>query len=132
MNTDWNKFSEFLHSCSFYHFSHIEQPHGKNKPSTGRKTWEQFTPIKKREPQRQNMATSSTRPETGRDQVLFGADSYANGPPVHSSTPRKQDLSSSGLVLDSHMHHIVFKNYLWIIFFSEPVFGRYESHITLS
>lgn len=111
-----------MHSCSFYHFSHIAQPHGKNKASTGRKTWEQFTPIKKREPQRQNMATSSTRPETRRDQVLFGADSYASGPPVHSSTPRKQDLSSSGLV-DSHMHHVVFKNYLVIIFFSEHLFG---------
>lgn len=104
-----------IEQCTIQEKSHSEQPTGKSKPFIGRKTWEQSTPMKKREIQRaeQSLAPSYvTSPEIGRN--VLGAEVAPSCQPyattlVHSGTPtvpdvmkmtpssaRKQDLSSSG------------------------------------
>jgi len=97
----------------FYQYRHVELPTGKNKLFTGRKMWENSTPIKKREPQAQSLAPPFiTSPEIGRDAVSSELVTACQPYPtsmVHSGTPtipdvmklepssgRKRDLSSSG------------------------------------
>ncbi|XP_068747542.1 M-phase phosphoprotein 9-like isoform X2 [Montipora capricornis] len=85
--------------------SSIDQLTGKNKTSKGRKTWDQSTPIKKREPQLQNMTTTYSRSEMVRD--VLGGESTSSSQPystldAHScmsnipSYERKRDSLSSG------------------------------------
>ncbi|KAJ7374044.1 M-phase phosphoprotein 9 [Desmophyllum pertusum] len=97
--------------------SRIEQPTSKTKPFTGRKTWDQSTPIKKRDHQAQYQLTSYISPESGRDFLgseltscpLHGSTLATPRLSSHSVAPaapdvmklptssgRKQDLSSSG------------------------------------
>lgn len=105
----------FVFSCFFFLSSHIEQSTGKNKLFTGRKTWEQSTPIKKRDIQKADqsqLASSYTSPEIPRDvlssELAASCHPYATSP-IHSGSPavpdvlkipscptKKQDLSSNG------------------------------------
>lgn len=101
----------------FYQHSRIDQPTGKNKPFTGRKTWDQSTPLKKREHQTQYQLTSYTGAESGRDTLSSEiascqlrdstlatprmlSHSVAPAAPdvtkVSMSSGRRQDLSASG------------------------------------
>lgn len=88
---------------------------GKNKLFTGRKTWEQSTPIKKRDIQKaeqSQLASSYTSPEIPRDvlssEVAASCNPYTSSL-MHSGSPavpdvlkipscptKKQDLSSNG------------------------------------
>ena len=105
----------FVFSCFFFLSSHIEQSTGKNKLFTGRKTWEQSTPIKKRDIQKaeqSQLASSYTSPEIPRDvpsselaaschpyatsPILSGSPAVADVLKIPSCPTKKQDLSSNG------------------------------------
>jgi len=107
----------------FFLSSHIERSTGKNKLFTGWKTWEQSTPIKKRNIQKaeqSQLASSYTSPEIPRDvlssELAASCHPYASSlmhsgsPAVPAAVPaavpdvlkipscptKKQDLSSNG------------------------------------
>ena len=107
----------FIFSCFLFLLSHIEQSTGKNKLFTERKTWEQSTPIKKRDIQKaeqSQLASSYTSPEIPRH-VLSSASCYPYASSLlHSGSPavpdvlkisscptKKQDLSSNGYLCSS-------------------------------
>ena len=84
-------------------FSSVEQLPVKSKSSKGRKTWDQSTPVKKREPHLHNTSTSYKRSEMMRD--VLGNESVSSSHPyttmdtysslaTPSSCVRKQDFIS--------------------------------------
>ena len=84
-------------------FSSVEQLPVKTKSSKGRKTWEQSTPVKKREPHLPNTSTTYKRSEMMRD--VLGNESVSSSQPYStvdtfsslatpSSCVRKQDFIS--------------------------------------
>ena len=104
----------FVFYC-FFLSSHIEHSTGKNKLFTGRKTWEQSTPIKKRDIQKADqsqLASSYTSPEIPRDvpsselaaschpyatsPILSGSPAVADVLKIPSCPTKKQDWSSNG------------------------------------
>ena len=82
----------------FFLSSHIEQSTGKNKLFTGRKTWEQSTPIKKRDIQKADQSqlpSSYTSPEIPRDvpssELAASCHPYATSA-IHSGSPAVADV----------------------------------------
>ena len=116
----------------FFLLSHIEQSTGKNKLFTGRKTWEQSTPIKKRDIQKADqsqLASSYTSPEIPRDvlssELAASCHPHATSP-IHSGSPavpdvlkipscptKKQDLTSNGYLCLSF--NIIFFFWLFLL-----------------
>ena len=128
----------------FFLLSHIEQSTGKNKLFTGRKTWEQSTPIKKRDIQKADQSqlpSSYTSPEIPRDvpssELAASCHPYATSP-IHSGSPavadvlkipscptKKQDLSSNGYLCLSF-------NYIYFLVVPAEIFAGRLKYLLFS